>query len=296
MYYAVQSICGKKSETLSPETWRVNYKNTISAKDCSHADRYHSVQGLFGRRDVLFGPIGACVDELGSMGLRLRRLSERLARAFARCGCVDSALGGFILSARLLDLWIRTTEANPCSGSRRSCLCAGPVVRRTPVPASTMASETRRNATPRGRESTEMRTVPIPVRDCETTDSAQPWLLPCQGGTSATARPTMTRRCVVEVVDVTEADKSSWISRVACLLVELPGLGELPLLVIDGSEVSKSVWISRVVCPLEELRWRCRSRSLWLRVPRHSFWAPGSLGKTPGPRTRAKICSSRREK
>ena len=61
-----------------------------------------------------------------------------------------------------------------------------------------------------------MRTVPIPVRDCETTDSAQPWLLPCQGGTSATARPTMTRRCVVEVVDVTEADKSSWISRVAC--------------------------------------------------------------------------------
>ena len=246
----------------------MNYENTISAKDCSHADRCHSVQGLFGRRDVLFGPIGACVDELGSMGLRLRRLSERLARAFARCGCVDSALGGFILSARLLDLWIRTTEANPCSGSRRSCLCAGPVVRRTP----------------------------IPVRDCETTDSAQPWLLPCQGGTSATARPTMTRRCVVEVVDVTEADKSSWISRVACLLVELPGLGELPLLVIDGSEVSKSVWFSRVVCPLEELRWRCRSRSLWLRVPRHSFWAPGSLGKTPGPRTRAKICSSRREK
>ena len=86
----------------------MNYKNTISAKDCSHADRYHSVQGLFGRRDVLFGPIGACVDELGSMGLRLRRLSERLARAFARCGCVESALGGFtviILSARLLDLW-----------------------------------------------------------------------------------------------------------------------------------------------------------------------------------------------
>ena len=154
----------------------MNYENTITAKDCSHADRCHSVQGLFGRRDVLLGALGACVDELGSMGLRLRLLSERLARAFARCGCVDSALGGFILSARLLDLWIRTTEANPCSGSRRSCLCAGPVVRRAPVPVSTMASETRRNATPRGRESTEMRTVPIPVRDCETTDSAQPWL------------------------------------------------------------------------------------------------------------------------